>query len=177
MGVLECITTADLASIRHSRVYSSPERLTAAAEAILDFVIPGSKRQHSSTSSTHKSWLLRAKPGKYVATGSPRLASVFHVRSLTSNRLRYGASLGASVPTHPKNPFQTVGRLLNAILWILPKARFSEKIVLYSNSTIPRNLYRSRAGLCHRVQRCLGEYNVRVRSERLEMLDLGIENG
>lgn len=85
--VLDITTTADLASICHN-VNASPARIAAAADAILGYLTDQVCLPCIPAYSSHKSWLRRMKPGKHVATGSPRLASAIHAQWLRSLRRR-----------------------------------------------------------------------------------------
>lgn len=68
-------------------------------------------------------------------------------------------------------------RLIRALLWVLPKANFSEKILLYSSRTFPRSIYQRKSNLCHRVYKSLDHYIARVQNAKLKELCQSIENG
>jgi hypothetical protein len=181
---MDVVTTSDLASIRHS-VNTSPEHLAKAAEAILVFMIDEAKILCSSRCSTHKTWLQRTKPGKHVATGAPRLALAIHAqcdRALRPENLAFAlrsrnkvlSSNLRSLPTALRQTYQNL--FLDALLWLLPKASFSEKILLYSNRILPWNMYQHNVGLIRRVRKCLDEYSARVQNAKLEELGRRIKN-
>ncbi|KAF5318495.1 hypothetical protein D9619_011035 [Psilocybe cf. subviscida] len=203
--VLDLISAEDLASIRHSIINTSPKRLSVAAEAILGFLIDDVELGRSSTHSAHKSWLQRTKPGKHVARGAPRLASVFHKQCILFSALeRNEINMerdpdGESTDGESTNGYsgltpyientlhsrlhslsillRAVGHLLGALLWVLPKADFSEKLVRYSKRMFPRIMYQRDTVLVRRVRNCLDEYTTRVQNAKLEELGQRIEKG
>ncbi|KAF5318477.1 hypothetical protein D9619_011014 [Psilocybe cf. subviscida] len=184
VSVLDLVTTEDLASIRHS-ANGSPKRLAVAAEAILEYIVIGGVQLYRS--STHKSWLQRTKPGKLIATGTPKLASVLHTECVKSLGLQEDKSL--SIVLRPNYHFsrdelerqcktlRLVFNLLGVLLWLLPKAGFSERILVYSRRTFPQYVYQFEPGLARRARRCLDEYAARVQNAKLEELGQRIENG
>lgn len=203
ISVLDIVTTADLASIRHS-VNASPQSLAVAAEAVLEYLINEVKLDFPPTCSEHKTWLQRKKPRKCIATGAPKLSSVFYARCVSSlmrlveqfdheprhrriksyNQLHtLYRILGPKYRFLPHGPWyrrdklRMVVSLLNALLRVLPKAGFSEKIISYSRRTILLQMYLHEPGLCRRVRRCIEKYTIRVQSTKLEELGHGIENG
>ncbi|KAF5315287.1 hypothetical protein D9619_007384 [Psilocybe cf. subviscida] len=200
----QVVTMEDLASIRHSRVNTSPKSSALAAEAVLGYLFDGVKLHSSSTCSAHKSWMQRTKPGKHIALGAPRLASALHKRCLSSLRLLQDEAYREKLSNHSILPFQlqalpmVLGKrhrfsldrldrqknanemvisLLEALLWVLPKASFLQKIVAYSKRIFSRNIYQLNTSLIHRVHKCLERYSVRVRNAELEALKKGIEDG
>ncbi|KAF5318726.1 hypothetical protein D9619_011024 [Psilocybe cf. subviscida] len=166
--VLDLITAEDLASIRHS-INTSPECLAVAAEAILGFLIDDVKLGRSSTYSAHRSWLQRIKPGKHVATGTPRIASVFHAKYTSFSALQRNIIykhrwntrdrfLGTALHSRLDSLsilLRTVNHLLGALLWVLPKAGFSEGLVRYSKRMFPWIMYQRDTVLVRRVRNCL----------------------
>lgn len=58
------------------------------------------------------------------------------------------------------------GPLLNALVWLLPKAGFSKKILTFSKRKDPDLCIK---GPCRELQKCLDEYNVRVRNKGLNL--------
>jgi hypothetical protein len=208
--IVDIIASADPTSVHHITT-TSPKSLAEAAEAILKCLMDQVHLLHLSTYSMHKSWLLRTKPGKHIATGTPRLASVFHTLCISSllqknlfeqvhQRLyrRSKSSNGyyrifnlqtLSKVLGPKYDLTMDGLrrrgaeitivvdLLKALLWLLPKAGFSEKIVRYSKRTFSRDIYRRKPDLIHRVRKSLDNYTTRVQNAKLEDLGQRIENG
>lgn len=202
--VLNIATMAAATSVRLN-TRTSPKRLIVATEAILEYLIDQEILQFLSTYSTHKSWLQRIKPGKHIATGSPRLASVCHTLGLRilnhwedpyhiyrfrgstpgPRGIHFGRLSMVLGPKygHPdalrerRNKATMVFHLLEALLWLLPKVGFSEKIVLYLTKAFPWNIYQREAGLVRRVRKCFDRYTARVRNAQLEELDRRIENG
>lgn len=180
---------------------TSPERLAEAAEAILEHLIDNVKLPFLSTDSKHKSWLQRTKPGKHTSTGSPRLASVCHTLChgtlcllqlkaqicgiihkfgargdmLKVLALRSGLTLRRL--SRLRKRILMVNDYIGALLWLLPKAAFSQKIVLYSKRTFPRNVYQSNTGIIRRARKRLDKYITRVQNAKLEELADEIENG
>lgn len=67
--------------------------------------------------------------------------------------------------------------LLNALVWLLPQAGFSEKIITFSRMISQQNSYWCKRDPCTKLQKCLDEYSIRVHNEMLEKHDRGIENG
>lgn len=156
MRIMDIITPADLASIRHS-VYASPQSLAVAAEAIFVYLVDEAKLVCPLPSLAHKlAWVQRPKPQKHVTRESPswRPTKLLIIQGLAFD-------------------------LLNALLWVIPKASFSEKILLYSERTFPRIIYQyePNAHLIRRVRKCLDEYATRVQNEKLTALRQRIEHG
>ncbi|KAF5318500.1 hypothetical protein D9619_011030 [Psilocybe cf. subviscida] len=192
--VLDIITTADLSSICHN-VNASPARIAAAADAILGYLMDQVRLPCIPAYSSHKAWLRRMKPGKHVATGSPRLASAIHAQWLRSLRGRKDTisveqvfrlrslSMALWPQRHIttdrverwKNQLRITINLLDALLWVLPQASISEQIVLYSKRTFP--WYQLEPGLVRRVRKSLDRYSNRVQIAKLEELGRRIEDG
>lgn len=190
--VLDITTTEDLASIRHS-VYMSPTHIAAAAYTMLSYLINHVGRPGIPTYSAHKSWLQRMKPGKHVATGSPRLASVIHAqwlvllrqhpRHIWQLRKLESISMALQLQRHItqrmlrkwRNQHEMIIRLLDALLWVLPKASFSDKILLYSKRAFP--WYQSEPGLARRARKYLDRHTNRVLGAKLEDLGRRIADG
>lgn len=196
-------------SSRHCSVHISPERLALAAEALLGWLINQVKLPYQFTFSVHKAWHQRKKPGKYIATGAPRLASTLPAlcRSLHAelvhsfrNFLKFEAEytrgttlvakfqflatmLGEKYHILPKKlerqqvKLGMVVNLLEALLWVLPKASYSDKILLYAKRAFPRNMYQHKPGLVCRVRKCLDQYTTRVQKAQVDELDQKIDNG
>lgn len=83
---LDFITPNDTASI-HFNVSTSPLRTAVAVETILEYLFDQVELHCSSTYLGPKSWLKRTKPGKHIAVGAPRLASVVYARCTRILRL------------------------------------------------------------------------------------------
>lgn len=75
------------------------------------------------------------------------------------------------------NELIMVPRLLDALSWALPKAAISERIALYSGKTFLRDRHSRDDVRISLVEKCLDEYNTRVRHAKLEKLNKGIEDG
>ncbi|KAF5318499.1 hypothetical protein D9619_011031 [Psilocybe cf. subviscida] len=176
------VSIVEIASISHINI--SPERFAVAAGAILDYLFDDVEPHRSSTYSTHSSWLHQTKPGKHIAMGASRLASGSHAQRLHSWRRRILRLPGMPLTTRMKSMMQMwkeqlrmVGNLLQALLWVLPKAGFLEKIVSYSNRSFPQSIYQRNIGVFRRVRKCLDAYTSRVQIAKLEELGQRIENG
>jgi hypothetical protein len=204
-NILDIMAKIDSASARRRNI-TSPKRLAVAVEAILEWCLSNqADLRFLSMYSAHRSWLQRTKPGKHIATGAPRLASVFHVWCIialdmlkdpydhmplivptTEDLIKYRPLTMVVGPKYSntsdalwrqRNQFQKVAHLLEALLWLLPKAGFSEKIVRYSKRTFQWNIYQRKPCLIHRVRKCLDEYNTRVQNAKLQELGQRISNG
>ncbi|KAF5318720.1 hypothetical protein D9619_011022 [Psilocybe cf. subviscida] len=156
VSIGDIITTADLSSIRHS-IYAAPQPLAVAAEVILQYLAYEVELVRPLTSPKHKlAWVQRPKPQNRIATDyltSPWTPATFYtMKNLVLN-------------------------LLNALLWVIPKAGFSEEILLYSKRSFSQFIYQGNVRLVHRVRKRLDEYTTRVRKEKLKELGQRIENG
>lgn len=165
------------------------------AEAILRFLIDDAKLGRSSTYSAHRSWLQRTKPEKHIATGATVLASGFHAQYIRFSALPkntiyipYYSYLHTEGTRSADNTLhcrlrslsillRVVGHLLTALLWLLPKAGFSETLVHYSKRMLPRVMYQHDIVLVRRVRNCLDRYTTRVQNARLEELGGRVEKG
>lgn len=204
VSVLDITNTVDVAPTRQI-ANASPESLAVAAETMLGYLLDKMKLQCSSIYriTVHKAWLQQTKPGKHLATGTPKLASAFHGRCLKARRQPVISdnvddtddencprlqlpdliprvrllSLLTGGTWRRERELRLVHNLLNTLLWVLPKAGFSERICHYSRRMFPRKVYLHEPGLVGRVRRCLEKYTTRVQSTKLKELGYKIENG
>lgn len=196
------LTKEDLPSICHI-ADTSPRRSTLAAEVILGWLFDQVKLSCSSPYPTHTLWLRRTKAGKHIATGASRLASALHAKCVRSYGLQEDMvhtgrfdldelssrfqffSMGSSLNIgftpiglwRRQNKLIMAINLLDSLPFLLPKAGFSGKLLLYSKRAFPRNLCLQVASRVHRARKCLDDYGTRVQDLKLKELGQRIENG
>ena len=190
ISVFDKLDPNDLPAVRDHGAHVCPASMAAAAAAILEYIFA---RQHSPKDlflrTPHKTWLHSKKPGKHVATGSPKLAWAFHHKCVKykleatrsrgtrgPTRRRYLGLLSTHVAINP-SPDTLYFLLLEAVMWLLPKADYSEKVQAYMGAALPRTAYLRYPTLARELQRSFDAYTARARDTKMQVLMQQIDDG
>ncbi|KAF5318479.1 hypothetical protein D9619_011012 [Psilocybe cf. subviscida] len=191
VSVFNKLDASDLRVIRQC-ANASPENVAIAAETLLDYIFSKSHTPKKLPMRTpHRRWIQREKPGIRVATGSPKIASAFHLKfikyklndalfpkdhAVSGKKTTYLGMIPKTGRESP-NPETLYFLLLDAVLWLLPEAGFSEKLLRYASRVLPKASYQRFPKLARRLQRCFDAYSARVRDLKLRELSQEIECG
>ncbi|KAF5318697.1 hypothetical protein D9619_011009 [Psilocybe cf. subviscida] len=171
----------DLRAVRGTHL--GPGSMAVAAAAVLEYLFSRDNSPRDLFFRTpHRTWMQRQKPGKRMATGSPVLASAFHLKCLryklaatvspkscSATRRKYLGMLSTKVAIDPK-PDTLYFLLLDAVLWFLPKSDCSDRVLAYVRRVLPRTAYQRYPKLARRLQMWFDAYGARARNTKMQLL-------
>lgn len=171
LGRISVFDNLDLNDLRGVQYITAPPSMTGAVEAILQYIFTrGNEPKDLFLRTPHRTWIVRQKPGKRMATGSPKLASAFHLKCVRykldatlfpercgATPRRYLALLSTRVAIDPDHD-TLYFLLLNALLWLIPKAGYSNTILAYMRRLLPRTAYQRYPKLARQLQQCFDTY-------------------